>query len=346
VECRDLLYYAPEWLRSSYPATYYFLVRHLSLLWGWCFGWFDHPLGYALVQPVRRAWNLWTARGLVRRLRQDPPAVIVTTHFFPTDVVDACKQAGWLKTPLVVAVTDLHPHRFWISHSAEAYAVAIPRSASVLEARGIRPERIHVQGIPIAGRFRAAFDRSEVERMFGLQPGRRTLLVTSGGTTIGPFDAVAEALLGMERLLPGRVQLLIVCGMDGAAVRRLSAKAAASPMPAKVVGFIETMAEAMSISDLVIAKAGGVTVTEALGRGVPLLLYHVIPGQEQLNAWHAASHGAAIIVPPRGVPDAVRAIYGQAGKLEAMQQAARSLGRPDAAERIAVEIVKPLVEGR
>jgi len=344
VECRDLLQDVPRWLRRAYPATYYLLVRHFPTLWGWCFELVDHPWVYAVIQPIRRLWNRFATRGFIRSLRQQPPDLIITTHFFPTDVVSACKEAGWLRSPLVVAVTDLYPHRFWLASSAEAYVFGTAEGARAIERWGLSPHCAHVLGIPIARGFSAVYDRRRLEQLFQLAPGRAVILVTSGGRTVGRFEQVVHALINLERVLPGRLQLLVVCGDDPRAVRRLQARAQQAAMPVRVFGFIETMPEAMAASDLIVAKAGGLTVTEALARGIPLVLYHVIPGQEGLNAQHVVGHGAGLIAPtPQRAAEAVRQLFEEPGRLEAMRKAAAALSHPEAASEIMRRVAKPLL---
>lgn len=332
-------------MQRGYPAAYYALVRYCP--WGWRAGFalLDHPLVYAVVQPLRRRWNLCVTRRFTARLRCRPPDLIITTHFFPTDVAAACKRAGWLEAPLLVVVTDLLPHRLWIAREAEAYVFGTEEGAAAARRRGMDARRVHVLGIPIAGRFHAAFDRHDLNARFELQPGRRTVLMTSGGNTVGPFEAVVEALIGLEESLPGQVQLVVVCGDNAAAARRLTARARTSRMPVQVHGFVETMPELMAASDLIVTKAGGVTVSEALGRGIPLVVYHVIPGQEQENARYVARHGAAVIATrPAEAAAAVRRLLNEPERLAAMREAARTLSRPDAAAAIVEEVVKPLLQ--
>jgi len=344
VECRDLLEEVPAWLRRGYPAVYYVFVRRLSRLWGVCFELLDRRLIYAVAQPIRRVWNLLMTQRFVRRLREAPPDLIITTHFFPSDVVSACKQAGWLRAPLVVTVTDLYPHRFWLSPQADAYVFATKEGALTAKRRGIRPDRLHVLGIPIGSGFHARFEGRDLEQLFQLEPHRRTVLVTSGATTVGPFEPVVEALMGLEAVWPHQIQLLVVCGEDVVVMRRLQARARRTQMPVRVFGFIDTMPEAMAASDLIVAKAGGLTVAEALGRQVPLLLYHMIPGQERLNAEYAVQHGAALIArSPQEVVAAVRRCFEESGRLAAMREAAKGLSHPDAAEAIVAKVVKPLL---
>ena len=345
IECRDLLDDVPAWLRWFYPRVYYFLIRRTPWLWGGSFELLDWRPVYPLVRSLRRAWNVLMARRFIRRLRHAPYDLILVTHFFPADVASACKRAGWIRAPLVVMVTDLYPHRFWLSPEAEAYAFATEEGARVARERGIAPGRLHVTGIPIAAEFHAAFDRAELERQLGLVSGRRTALVTSGGSTVGPFEQVVAELANLESAVPGQLQLLVICGHDQCAVERLRARARGWTMPVRALGFIDTMPQAMAVSDLVVAKAGGLTVAEALGRGLPLVIFHTIPGQERMNAEHAAAHGAAIVAgSPGEAASAVRRFVEEPTFSEAMRRSARALSRPHAAQTIVSDIVQPLLE--
>ena len=345
IRCLDLLDATPRWFRRGYPATYYLLVRHFARLWGACFEWLDRRWVYALVQPLRRLWNLLMTRRFLRDLKREPPDVIIATHFFPADVISTCKGAGWLRSPLVVVITDLHPHRFWLSREAEAYVCGTQRSAEEAAQRGVPVERLHVLGIPIAPAFHAAFHRAELQQRFGLEPTRRTILVTSGGNTVGPFEKVVTALMELEESLPGQLQLVVVCGQDAVTAHRLSLQASRATMPVRVFGFIDTMPEVMAVSDLVVAKAGGLTVTEAMGRGLPLIVYHAIPGQERFNADYVVKHGAAVMAHgPQDVAAMVRNLLSSPHRFLAMGDAARALARPNAAMAIAKQVVKPLLQ--
>ena len=344
VQCHDLLAHVPGLLRRAYPWSYYLLVRYLSLFWGGCFALLDTSAVYALVRPIRRAWNLLLAQGFIRWLRAQPPDLVVATHFLPADVCGSGKQAGWLQAPLAVVITDLHPHRFWLAPEADAVVVATPETALTCERRGIPPNRVHVLGIPIAGAFHAPVDRASLHQRLGLAPHRQTIVVTSGGTTVGPFEAVVRALMDVERTRPGRLQLLVVCGENTRAAERLHRLAQACAMPVQVFGFVDNMPELMGASDLVVAKAGGLTVMEALGRGLPLVLYHAIPGQEGFNAQYVVRHGAAVIArTPRDVVRVVERYFDDPQGATRMREAAVALSRPNAAEAIVSHVIGPLL---
>jgi processive 1,2-diacylglycerol beta-glucosyltransferase len=341
VLCVDLLGHVPSALARAYPATYYFLVRHCGRLWGAGFELLDRGGLYAAVRGLRRAWNLLLGEAFVRWLKAEPFDVVVSTHFLPADVFGAGKRAGWLAARLVVVVTDLHPHRFWLAPEAETVVVATEQTARACEARGIPRSRLRVLGIPTARGFHEPVDRRAVLAALGLDPQRRTLLVTSGGTTIGPFEPVVRRLLRLESAVPGRAQLIVVCGENAAAARRLEYELGPDRTPARVLGFVENMPSLMGACDLVVAKAGGLTVTEAMTAERPLILYHAIPGQERFNARYLVSHGAAVLGrTPEHVAVLAQRYLEDEPAASAMREAARSLRRPDAAEAIADEVVQ------
>jgi processive 1,2-diacylglycerol beta-glucosyltransferase len=115
----------------------------------------------------------------------------------------------------------------------------------------------------------------------------------------------------------------------------------------RVFGFVDTMAELMASSDLIVSKAGGLTVSEALGLGVPLVLYHVIPGQERLNADYVVRHGAGLVASgPSEVARAVSDCLEQPQRLAAMARQAKALGRPEAAKEIVDTVLDPLLMRR
>lgn len=344
IQCVDVLEHAPAWCRLGYAWTYLVLVRYLPWLWKFGYQVLERPAVYRRVQPLRRRWNLFIAGRFIQRLRAAPPDGILVTHFLPADVCSAGKRAGWLAAPVVVVVTDLYPHRFWISREPEALVISTPEGARLLQERGVAPERIRVLGIPIGARFGLAADRQALQARYRLDPKRLTVLVTSGGTTVGRFREVVESLMRLEASCPGRLQLLVVCGHDRRAHEALIQRADESSMPVRVFGFIDFMDELMHLSDLIVAKAGGLTVSEALGCGVPVIVYHVIPGQEQLNALHVVSHGAGLLAPtPSGVAEAVRRCLEAPQALQSMARAAKALGHPDTAQRIITDVLQPLL---
>src|SRR5262249_32879907 len=107
------------------------------------------------------------------------------------------------------------------------------------------------------------------------------------------------------------------------------------------VGFTREMDQYMAAADLLVGKAGGLTTSEALARALPMALIEPIPGQEERNADHLLEEGAAIRC--HNLPAAAWKIAGLLNdprRLTHMKEAARKLGRPNAAAEIAADALR------
>ena len=346
VVCLDLLAWVPAWLRWAYPKVYQCLVGFLPTLWAVGYYALDHPWVFRVVQRCRGLWNRAVTGRLIRWARQWQPDVVIATHFFPAEVFGHERQTGRLAARVIVVITDLFPHRLWLTAGADAIVVGSDKTKQLCQDRGIDGERLHVLGIPIGSQFCAAQDRSALARQWTLDPGRRTVLIVSGGMGLGPVARLVHRLVDAERARPGLLQLLVVCGENARLARRLRIRYAASAMPVRVFEFVQMMPQLMAVSDLLVTKAGGLTVMEALAMGLPMVLCGVIPGQERFNAEYVVGHGAAVLTPvvEAAVAATLRLAAGPQA-LEAMRARAIAVAQPRAAQDIVSRLVNPDVYG-
>jgi processive 1,2-diacylglycerol beta-glucosyltransferase len=126
-----------------------------------------------------------------------------------------------------------------------------------------------------------------------------------------------------------------VCGRNEHARERLRARAAAEPR-LEVHGYRRDVHLWLAAADVVSGKAGGLSVSEALAVGRPLVLTRPIPGAEEGNMRVLAGEGAALC----GRDDdemaaAFARVFREPGLLERLSANARRLGRPDAARTVA-----------
>ncbi|HEX9780123.1 MAG TPA: glycosyltransferase [bacterium] len=348
VRCLDALAWTPGWYRSGYARLYLFLVRALPMCWKFSYRALDQAAVFRCIQPFRRAWNRLIGYRMPAVLLAEQPDVAVLTHFFPADLLGAARTAGRLRAPVVVVVTDWHPHRLWLGARPDAVVVANQAGADRCVELGVPRERVAALGIPtVAAAPLTETRRRALRESLGLAHDRLTVLVTSGGTTVGRFADLVERLLRLEAMVPGRLQLIVVCGDDARTTARLEAAAAAAPMPARVFGFVHNMLDLMGTADLAVAKAGGLTVAEALACELPLVFYHAIPGQEESNARYVARQGAGVIaLGPEAAAEFVRHCASSPELMAKLRTGARDAGRPNAANDIIEQVVEPLLTPR
>lgn len=340
----DVLADTPACVRWAYPRVYEWAVRYLAWVWAAAYHGIDQPWLFRLLQPWRRRWNQAMARRFQSRVASERPQIALATHFLPADLLGAGRRAGWFAGRLIVVVTDLFPHRIWLTPEADAMAVGSPATKTLCRQRGIAEPRLFVTGIPIARRFQTVPSQADARRQLGVEPSRFTLLMTGGGMGVGPFHRVVQRLMQQDAERRGQLQALIVCGDNARLKRTLEDWQRHSPVPMQVYGFVDTMPLLMAASDVLITKAGGMTVMEALAVGLPMVLCGVIPGQESMNAVYAVEHGAAIRA--RHADEAVRLIQqllDAPDRLQTMRRAAAALGKPRAAEALVEQLVVPYV---
>ncbi|HSI57261.1 MAG TPA: glycosyltransferase, partial [Ideonella sp.] len=133
----------------------------------------------------------------------------------------------------------------------------------------------------------------------------------------------------------GDTQLLAVAGRNEAAKTALDALAAAHAGRLVAVGFTNEMHRLMRAADLVVTKPGGLTISECMALGKPMLLVSPIPGQEEHNAAYLLEEGAAwLAYDAIGLAYKLQRLMAQPATLAAMAARCRVLGRPDAAAAV------------
>jgi processive 1,2-diacylglycerol beta-glucosyltransferase len=228
-------------------------------------------------------------------------------------------------------VTDFDVHSLWVHPHVDHYCVASEEVAFRLADRGVPRDRISVTGIPVMPQFSAPMDRATCAAELGVDPRKFTVLMMAGGAGVGGLDELAARLLR----LPAELQLVALAGRNEDLLKKLKKLAAAHAGRLFPMGFTTTVERLMTASDLVVTKPGGLSVSECLAKGRPMLLVSPIPGQEERNADYLLEAGAAIKAADAATLEfKVARLLADPGRLRAMSEAAHRIARPDAAARV------------
>lgn len=298
-------------------------------------------------KPWRWPGFLLAWRGAIRRcvdlFRIQCPGVVIGAGGYGSD--PPVRAALTLGIPTAILNPDLVPGRAnqrLGSRVNRIYAQWMDTQAYFSGIAGFR-----AMGCPIRSEFETV-NRADGIKRFNLDPNRQTLLVTGasqGARTIN--DALIALAPELVRL--SGWQILHLAGQ--ADVERVQAAYCQAGIRSTVLAYTDHMPEAMAISDFAISRAGASTLAELTAVGLPsiLLPYPFHKDQHQLhNAETLNKAGAAEIVTDTrdGMQNALllrpvlQAILTSNQKLTAMRNAARSLGRPDAARRIALDLLE------
>ena len=270
VELRDLFAeaYGPinELVRKSYLAV----INLAPRAWGIVYRWLDRKKDFDNeFARFSRLKEHFTA--LLERFQ--PDVVVTTFPAYPNVLREIVKENLGRVRPCksVVIVTDsITINASWYHCAADYFLVANEQSASVLKAVGVVPDKIKVFGFPVSPKFADVAGN----RLPPKNSDRRVLYMIHAATRGAP-DLV-------RRLVDLGVDLTVTIGR--ADKLRPAIETAVDGRPAKILGWTDQLPRMMHESHLLIGKAGGATVQEAIAAGCPMIINHVVAGQEEGNA--------------------------------------------------------------
>ena len=331
----DLMDLVPKLFRKVYTDTYLKIVESHPALWGYLYDKSDQEKADSTLNRLRIAIERLNTRKLRTVLREIDPDHIICTHFLPAQILSRKTAKGKLRTPVWVQVTDFDLHTLWVHEHMRGYFAANDEVAWRMADRGVPRETIHVTGIPIMPVFAEKRSRAECAAELGLDPDRKTLLMMSGGAGIGGIETLAESLLRLDE----DFQLIALAGRNERLLHDLRRIAANHPGRLFPLGFTRTIERVMAASDLAITKPGGLTTSECLAVGLPMIVISPIPGQEERNADYLLENGAALkACGPAALAYRVSKLFSEPERLNVLRDNALRLGRPDAA-RAVIDIV-------
>jgi processive 1,2-diacylglycerol beta-glucosyltransferase len=333
----DALAYTNNLFRDFYAGLYERIVQRTPDLWGL---WYETSNEPWKTDNMRLMLDKIGLKDLVKYLQQEKPDIALCTHFLPAEIISHLLSRGELDTRLAVVVTDFYVHAMWLSKAFHHYFVAHDESRVHLNMLGFPLDRITASGIPIDPAFLDPGDPQPLRRRYGMEMQLPLILISAG--TFGMESA--EDVVRMLRRLQTPVQVAVICGHNADLQQRLRqfADHYQEAFPRfRIEGYTDKMHEWMAMADLLIGKPGGLTTAEAMAVGLPMVVHHPIPGQEEHNSDHLLENGAAIKCSEiLTLHYKVDQVLQSPQRLPAMRTAARKLAAPRAAQRIIDKLVE------
>ncbi|MBL8012608.1 MAG: hypothetical protein JNN05_02040 [Candidatus Omnitrophica bacterium] len=320
----DALDYSNPIFKYSYPNFYSFVVSRMPWLWAFVFGLMDVPAMQPLVRCVRRIYNTINTQKLHRFLVDEQFDWIICTQFLSAEVSGYLKMKGRIKSKIICVVTDFDVHRIWINEGIDYYTGACDYTQEKLVQLGVDRKRTFVTGIPTDPKFQKVWDVAEIRRTLGIDQNKITTLIATGSFGFGPIEELVDLLKDH--------QLIVVCGHNKKLYERLSKRSFAH---VKVCGLVNNMDELMAASDIMVTKPGGLSIAEALVKGLVLVFFSAIPGQEINNVRVLEKSGVGLgIRTLNEISTAVSRLHQSPQELSQQRAKSKQIGRPWAVDDI------------
>lgn len=277
---------APEFLRNS-QSEYDRWVRHVPELYQLGYQASDGPIPTAILERSLEILLLETMRIMLERYKPD---VIVTTYPAYQAPMHAALRLKRCHKHFYTVVTDLSTiHRLWFFPRITGLMVPNSLVADLAMSSGVDAEKVFITGIPVSPKIEMETrGKTEIRRELGWQEAIPTILAVGSKRVDRLMDT-----LNVINHYGAKLQLSVVAGKDEELYHSLSQ--VEWHIPFHLYDYAENVPTMMKAADLLVCKAGGLIVTEALACGLPMLLIEVIPGQESGNAEYVTAYGAADI---------------------------------------------------
>ena len=275
---------------------------------------------------------------LNRLLKEFEPELVISTHPFSSQMCAYLKKLGKLNAKIATVMTDYAPHDQWLelNQYVDYYFVSHEGMKKQLHEKGIPNEKIFATGIPLSNKFLLKYDKAKTLENFGLSPDRKTVLFFGGGEfglgktqTFKIFKSFVES--------NNNIQIVAISGKNVKMKENFEHLVAELDKQkyVKILEYTDKVPELMSISDLVVTKPGGLTTTESLASGLPIVVINPIPGQEEENAEYLEKNKVAIWIRKNdNVEEILNDLFSNPTKMREMKIRARLLSKKNSTKDI------------
>ena len=279
----DSLLYINPILNKTVTNGYIYLATKIPKLYGVIYDLSNRETRFSnFVSKLNSSFS----ERLLPLIEESIPDIIITTHPFPTEMISILKDKGLVDIPLLCIMTDYAPHKTWINKKVDAYVVSNDDMLEKMKCDGVAEESIYSYGIPISEEFFQYSDKIRIFKDQSLNPNLPTILMMAGSFGVNTILETYKNILEIDK----DFQIIVVSGKNKKLYNQFEK---IINNKTKLVYYTDKISELMQISDLVITKPGGLTITEALACNIPMLLFEAIPGQEEENANFLIKHKMA-----------------------------------------------------
>jgi len=332
----DTLDYSHTWFRRGYVGVYLGMAAVAPRLWSRYYAQTDRP--NRLMDGVRALSTRLGVHEIAALIEWAQSDAIVCTHFLPLEALTQLRQQHL--PPIYSVVTDYHAHQFWACPGVARHFVPTAATQAQLVAAGIDRRCVEVTGIPIDPAIGAPIDCDVARHALGLPADGPVVALIGSGLPSEQVRAMVVDVLAQ----PAVGTVVVVAGRNHDLVAGLDDLAHGAHPRLRVLGPQPSLTPLLAASDLVVSKAGGLTVSEVLALGVPMIIpTSQLVGQERWNAAYVIEAGAGLGCDSSSfVAQTIAKVLAAPQRLARMRTAAQAIGQPAAAETIAARVLADL----
>jgi len=369
----DALEYISPLLNKTVTEIYEYLAIKQPAIWKMMYKTSNNKVVNRLILGT----NSLISKKLLPLIDDYKPDVIITTHPFTTEMTSKLKASDKIDIPLICVMTDYAPHRTWINPKVDAYIVADEEMTTPMIQMDVPSDKIYPFGIPVDDVFFTKHNKKETLNQMQLNSNIPTILIMAGSCGFANVGKIYRKLQSIETdfqiivitgknkklyqkmkyLVEGKKRyekIKILTKISGKTprlkhlklikkIKNRNEKNIKYNKKTKIIYFTDEVDKYMWVSDLIITKPGGLTVSEALACNLPMALFDAIPGQEEENADFLVSNNMAVkIESNEDVTEIIKNLLLNPQKLDSMKYSCENFDKSDSLKNI-FELIQKLI---
>ena len=334
----DILETTNEIFAKLYDDAYFTLVSEAPWIVGNLYESQDAPFN---LPTLVQWWDKLNTTAVVRGIKDFDPDLVICTHYLPARLVALMLARRQLRAPLNLVATDYDFQGLWLTSPFNHFFVARDEAREFMVRLGVPEDRVRVSGIPVRAGLDAPVDAAVVRARFNLDPDLPVVLISAGAAGGSYMLNIMRQVMRCEQ----RFQAVVICGRNAELRDQVNELVGRRQDRFTVLGFTDEMADLMRIATLFVGKPGGLSSSECMAAGLPMVIINPIPGQEVRNADFLLEEGAAIRCNYTStVGYKLDVLLADPARIATMAENARRIGRPNAGRTVAqgsLELLTP-----
>ena len=196
---------------------------------------------------------------------------------------------------------------------------------------GIPADKLVASGMPVRKEFYAQAGKAAAKKALGIEPSQTHLLMMCGSMGCGPMEEITKVL--REKMGANDV-LSVACSKNETLLKKLTKLSGDCPN-LRILGQIDDVPKLMKSTDVFLTKPGGLSTSEAVAAGLPMVLIDAVAGCEEHNLDYFLRAGMAVTGnTPEEIADLALKLAHDEKKLSSMREAMKAASARPAAETI------------
>ena len=334
IQMIDCMEYISKTINKVTTTAYSEFAKKAPWAWGQIYKKAEH----GVIAKITSDSNKLMAYKLNKLLQEFEPDYVISTHPFSSQMCAYLKKKNKIHFKLATVMTDYAPHDQWLLYPEEIdfFFVAHNNMRDALIDKGISKAKVYATGIPLSNKFLEHYNKEETLEEFGLTKGKKTILFFAGGEFgLGKSKTLQILKTFAENF--HELQIVAIAGKNKNMKEKFKkvVENTSRHNSIKILDYTNKVPELMSVSDLVVTKPGGLTTTESLASGLPIIVINPIPGQEEENAEFLEKNGEAIwLKKENNVQEVLENLFNNPNKMLDMKIKARLLAKKNSTQDI------------